>query len=67
MLNMIDKTTLAGISGGTAAYITADIMPFVSLAIGVTTLVYMCCKIYYLFKHHGYEVPVSQHDEDRRQ
>lgn len=63
--NMIDKTSTIGISGATATYITAEIMPFVSLAIGVATLVYMISKTFYLIKHHGYEVPTQEPHQNK--
>ena len=53
---MVDKTFCVGASSCIATYLTAEVMPYVSFAIGVTSLVYMLSKLYYLIKHHGYEV-----------
>lgn len=52
---MLDKTVAIGASGSVITYITSTIMPIVSLLIGVSTLIYMCFKIYYLIKHEGWE------------
>ena len=52
---MLDKTVAIGASGSVITYITSTIMPIVSLLIGVSTLTYMCFKIYYLIKHEGWE------------
>lgn len=63
---MVDKTFCVGASSCIATYLTAEVMPYVSFAIGVTSLVYMLSKLYYLIKHHGYEVlerPEGEEDE----
>ena len=52
---MLDKTVAIGASGSVITYITSTIMPIVSLLIGVSTLTYMCFKVYYLIKHEGWE------------
>ena len=52
---MLDKTVAIGASGSVITYITSTIMPIVSLLVGVSTLTYMCFKIYYLIKHNGWE------------
>ena len=52
---MLDKTVAIGASGSVITYITSTMMPIVSLLVGVSTLTYMCFKIYYLIKHHGWE------------
>ena len=52
---MLDKTIAIGASGSVITYITSTIMPIVSLLVGVSTLTYMCFKIYYLIKHEGWE------------
>lgn len=56
-MSMIDKPVIIGTSGSIIAYITANIMPWVSFLIGITTLIYMVSKVIYLFKHHGWEHP----------
>ena len=61
---MVDKTFCVGASSCIATYLTAEVMPYVSFAIGVTSLVYMLSKLYYLIKHHGYEVPEHNEDEE---
>ena len=61
---MVDKTFCVGASSCIATYLTAEVMPYVSFAIGVTSLVYMLSKLYYLIKHHGYEVPEHHEDEE---
>ena len=60
---MVDKTFCVGASSCIATYLTAEVMPYVSFAIGVTSLVYMLSKLYYLIKHHGYEVPEHHEGE----
>lgn len=52
---MLDRTVAIGASGSVITYITSTIMPIVSLLVGVSTLTYMCFKIYYLIKHEGWE------------
>ena len=61
---MVDKTFCVGASSCIATYLTAEVMPYVSFAIGVTSLVYMLSKLYYLIKHHGYEVPEHLEGEE---
>lgn len=57
MTSMVDKTFCVGASSCIATYLTAEVMPFVSFAIGITSLTYMIAKLFYLIKHHGYETP----------
>lgn len=64
MASMVDKTFCVGASSCIATYLTAEVMPYVSFAIGITSLVYMLSKLYYLIKHHGYEVPARSEDSD---
>ena len=64
VVNMVDKTFCVGASSCIATYLTAEVMPYVSFAIGVTSLVYMLSKLYYLIKHHGYEVPERHEGEE---
>ena len=52
---MLDKTVAIGASGSVITYITSTVIPIVSLLVGVSTLTYMCFKIYYLIKHEGWE------------
>ena len=62
--NIIDKPLLITTSGGITSYMISNIMPWLSFAIAVCTLIYGILKIVYLVKNHGItEQTIIQHDE----
>lgn len=64
--DIVDKPMVITASGGITSYMISNIMPWLSFAIAVCTLVYGVLKIVYLIKNHGIteQTVIHKHGED---